>query len=216
MRADAVSSVRQARESEDGGKSKGVVEVSWILQIVLSMVVLQAADTPIAPEQPVRVGGKIKEPRLLKSVAPSYPDDAMRAGLEGKVGLDCTIDVKGEVSEIRVVEGVQPLSDAAVTAVKQWRYAPLLLNGKPVPMTLTVTMNFKDSQPYLAGLLKSLKSKNEFIRESAARWLGRGNPNLRPKDIDRITQELQRLKENDESDRVRTAAAQALLQLKGQ
>lgn len=192
--------------------------MSWTLQVVLAMVVLQAADTPIAPEQPVRVGGQIKEPRKLKHVPPTYPDDAKRAGLEGKVVLDCTIDVEGRVTEARVLEGAPPLSDAVMKAVKQWRYTPTLLNGKAVPVIMKVTTEYKNSGPYLGGLLVSLKSKNEFIRESAVTLLGRppSDRKLQGRDLEHLTRELQRLKEHDESDRVRTAAAQALLQLEGQ
>ena len=179
------------------------------------MVVLQAADTPSAPEPPVRVGGQIREPRKLKNVPPIYPADAKLAGLEGKVVLECTIDVQGAVAGTRVVEGVPPLSDAAMKAVNQWRYTPVLLNGKAVPVIMTVTLTWKDSQPFLSGLLESLKSKNEFLRESAVTWLGRAPSSLRGKEREHVTRELQRLKEHDESERVRTAAAQALL-LEGQ
>jgi hypothetical protein len=117
-----------------------------------------------------------------------------------------------------VLEGVPPLTDAVMKAVKQWRYSPVLLNGKPVPVIMTVTTQYKDSGPYLGGLLDSLKSKNEFIRESAATLLGRrpSDRKLQGKDLEEVTRELQRLREHDESERVRTAAAQALVQLGGQ
>jgi TonB family protein len=159
----------------------------------------------------------IKEPKNVKNVAPKYPADAMLAGLTGKVVMECNIDAKGAVTEARVLDGPPPLTDAAITAVKQWRYAPVMVDGKAVPAIVPITITFAGPHPSISGLLESLKSKNEFIREFAVKWLGtqRGNPELHPKDVDKLTRNLQLLKEHDESERVRTAAAQALVQLKG-
>jgi TonB family protein len=182
------------------------------------MVFVQAAESPSAPTPAVRVGGAIKEPQKVKSVPPDYPDDASRAGLAGQVVVECVVDLKGAITDARVLKGVPPLSDAALNAVKQWRYTTTLLDGKPVPVVMTVTVNFNNPKPNLAGLLESLKSKNEFIRESAVTWLGRqrGNPNLDKNDVGRITRELKRLKEHDDSDRVRAAVDQALQLLEAQ
>lgn len=97
---------------------------------------------PEPPAGPVRVGGQIKEPRKLKNVAPAYPDIAKQARVQGVVVLEATIDPSGRVNNVRVLRGIPLLNDAAVTAVKQWVYSPTLLNGTPVPVIMTVTVNF--------------------------------------------------------------------------
>jgi len=96
-----------------------------------------------APLQPLRVGGSIQEPRKLRNVSPVYPPDAIQARVQGVVVLECTIDPAGKVAAVRRLRGVPLLTDAAVAAVKQWEYTPTVLNGVPVPVVMTVTVNFK-------------------------------------------------------------------------
>jgi protein TonB len=98
---------------------------------------------PPPPQQAVRVGGQIKEPKKLKSVNPEYPAIAKQARVQGVVILECTISPQGKVTEVKVLRGIPLLDEAAVTAVKQWVYTPTLLNGVPVPVIMTVTVNFK-------------------------------------------------------------------------
>jgi TonB family protein len=96
-----------------------------------------------APLQPRRVGGTIQEPRKLRNVNPIYPPDALQARIQGVVVLECTIDPAGKVVAVRMLQGVPLLTEAAVDAVKQWEYTPTVLNGVPVPVVMTVTVNFK-------------------------------------------------------------------------
>jgi protein TonB len=98
---------------------------------------------PPPPQQAVRVGGQIKEPKKLKTVAPVYPDIAKQARVQGVVILECTISPQGKVTDVKVLRGIPLLDQAAVEAVKQWVYTPTLLNGVPVPVIMTVTVNFK-------------------------------------------------------------------------
>jgi protein TonB len=91
----------------------------------------------------VRVGGTIREPRKLKQVNPMYPEIAKQARVQGVVILECTISPQGNVSSVRVLRGIPLLDAAAVDAVRQWVYSPTLLNGVPVPVIMTVTVNFK-------------------------------------------------------------------------
>jgi len=100
-------------------------------------------DAPPPPVQAVRVGGQIKEPKKLKNVAPVYPDIAKQARVQGVVILECTISPQGKVTDVKVLRGIPLLDSAAVDAVKQWVYTPTLLNGVPVPVIMTVTVNFK-------------------------------------------------------------------------
>jgi TonB family protein len=92
--------------------------------------------------QAVRIGGEIKEPKKVKHVPPLYPDAAKQAGAQGSVILEATIGPEGNVTAVRVVQGIPLLDQAAIDAVKQWVYTPTLLNGRPVPVIMTVTLNF--------------------------------------------------------------------------
>ena len=91
---------------------------------------------------PVRPGGDIKPPVRTVYVAPVYSDLARIAGISAVVVLECTIDPSGRVVDVRVMNGHPLLNDAAVTAVRQWRYTPTRLNGVPVPVLMTVTVRF--------------------------------------------------------------------------
>jgi protein TonB len=110
---------------------------------VVGGVVGGLPDAPPPPVQAVRVGGQIKEPKKLKHVNPAYPDIAKQARVQGVVILECTISPQGKVTDVKVLRGIPLLDQAAIDAVKQWVYTPTLLNGVPVPVIMTVTVNFK-------------------------------------------------------------------------
>lgn len=103
----------------------------------------EATPPPASTITPVRVGGRIREPHKVKNVPPLYPDIAKQARVQGIVILECTIDARGSVAEVRVLRGIPLLTEAAIDAVRQWRYEPTLLNGVPVPVIMTVTVNFR-------------------------------------------------------------------------
>ena len=109
---------------------------------VVGGVVGGLPDAP-PPPQAVRVGGQIKEPKKLKNVNPAYPDIAKQARVQGVVILECTISPQGKVTDVKVLRGIPLLDAAAVEAVKQWVYSPTLLIGVPVPVIMTVTVNFR-------------------------------------------------------------------------
>jgi protein TonB len=75
-------------------------------------------------------------------VEPIYPDIAVMAHATGVVILEATIDEQGKVTTVVVLRSRKLLDQAAIDAVKQWRYTPLLLNGAPRAFVLTVTLNF--------------------------------------------------------------------------
>ena len=91
----------------------------------------------------VRVGGKIKPPTKIKDVAPVYPAAAKTARVAGVVIIEATIGANGKVIDTKVLRSVPMLDQAALDAVRQWEYTPTLLNGKAVPVVMTVTINFK-------------------------------------------------------------------------
>ncbi|MBN1566340.1 MAG: M56 family metallopeptidase [Acidobacteria bacterium] len=91
-----------------------------------------------------RVNGDVQESKLINRVTPIYPEEAKRESLEGTVRLEVTINEEGFVSGIIAAPGTyEILEDAAIAAVKQWRYSPTLLNGEPVPVAAGVTVVFK-------------------------------------------------------------------------
>lgn len=91
---------------------------------------------------PIRVGGNIKVPTKLKDVKPLYPPAAQDAGIQGVVIIEATIDTNGRVSDARVLRSIAQLDDAALDAVRQWEFTTTQLNGVPVPVIMTVTVNF--------------------------------------------------------------------------
>lgn len=91
----------------------------------------------------VRVGGKIKAPKKIKDVAPVYPAAAKSAGVQGAVIVEATIGADGKVQDARILRSVPQLNQAALDAVQQWEFTPTRLNGVPVPVVMTVTVNFK-------------------------------------------------------------------------
>lgn len=93
-------------------------------------------------EQPVRVGGNIRPPAKVRDVRPVYPADARLAGIQGVVILEATIASDGHVAQACVLRSVPGLNEAAIEAVNQWAFTPTLLNGMPVPLVMTVTVNF--------------------------------------------------------------------------
>lgn len=111
---------------------------------VLGGIETGAPPPPPKPvsQGPVRVGGAIKAPELTHRVNPVYPPAAQSAQVEGSVMLEATVDGNGRVQSVRVARSHALLEAAAIAAVKQWRYEPLLLNGQPTPFILTVTINF--------------------------------------------------------------------------
>ena len=104
------------------------------------------APPPPTVVKPIPVGGRIRPPARIASVTPSYPMLAQNARVEGDVTLEAIIGVDGTIQNLRIVHGVQLLNDAALDAVRHWRYTPTLLNGVPVPVVMTVTVSFRLSK----------------------------------------------------------------------
>lgn len=101
---------------------------------------------PPEPPKPVKVGGLIREPKKLVHVAPIYPEIARLSRLEGKVTVEAILDATGKVESVRVLNSTPLFEEAAVRAVRQWRYSPTTLNGVPVPVLMTITVVFSLSR----------------------------------------------------------------------
>ncbi len=87
--------------------------------------------------------GEVKAPKLVRRVEPGYPEMARLARVQGPVILEATTDVYGHVTSVRVLRSIPLLDEAAVAAVRQWVYEPLMINGRPRPVTFTVTVRFE-------------------------------------------------------------------------
>jgi len=109
-----------------------------------SLPVLAKAPAPM-PRR-MRVPARIAEANLVYDVAPKYPPEAGRERIEGTVVLMAVIGKDGTVQDVRVQSGLSVLAQAAIEAVKQWRYRPYLLNGEPVEVDSQITINFNLSR----------------------------------------------------------------------
>ena len=94
---------------------------------------------------PVRagIGGKIKYPEKIRDVRPIYPQIAILNRVEGRVTIEAIIGVDGRVKDARIVHSKALLDRAALDAVNQWVFSPTTLNGAPVPVIITITVDFK-------------------------------------------------------------------------
>ncbi|MEO8593806.1 MAG: TonB family protein [Candidatus Solibacter sp.] len=101
-----------------------------------------AATTPVANGAAPRTGGQIQQAVLVFRKDAEYPKIAKQTGAKGVVVLSATIGTDGNIKKVKVISGHPMLSNAAVEAVKQWRYRPTLLNGTPVEAETQVSVNF--------------------------------------------------------------------------
>ncbi len=109
----------------------------------LSSGLVANSRQPVAPPAPLPVGGDVRAARLISSVPPQYPAMARSQRVGGDVKIDALVDVNGQVAGTKVVSGPVLLQQPAMDAVRRWKYEPAQLNGKAVPMHLTVTVQFK-------------------------------------------------------------------------
>lgn len=91
----------------------------------------------------VRAIGDIKPPRLIKKVEPIYPEEAKKAGVEGIVILEAETDEQGNIVRTKVLRSIPLLDQAAIDAVRQWKYEPAIIEGKPTGIVFTVTVSFQ-------------------------------------------------------------------------
>jgi protein TonB len=123
-----------------GGVEGGIP--GGVLGGLLGGTVVELPPPPPPPAKPVRIGGNITAPNLVHRVEPVYPGVAVSAKVSGTVILESTVDEAGMVTDVRVLRSIQLLDQAAIKAVKQWRYEPLVLNGIRAPFILVVTLTF--------------------------------------------------------------------------
>jgi protein TonB len=123
------------------GGVEGGVEGGVLGGVVGGIVGVMPPEPPPAPRV-VRVGGHIKAPQLVKRVDPAYPELGKQARLSALIILEAAVEGTGRVRDVTVLRGASIFDEAAMDAVRQWIYKPLLLNGVPTPFVVTVTVKF--------------------------------------------------------------------------
>jgi protein TonB len=102
-----------------------------------------APQPPVGPARgPVHMGGGVMEAMLVNRVEPIYPTAAKNMHVSGSVVISALIASNGSIQSLKVVSGSPLLASAALTAVREWRYKPTLLNGTPVQVETLITVNF--------------------------------------------------------------------------
>lgn len=105
--------------------------------------IVSTPGPPPAPNAPVRVGGNIATPRRTVDATPVMPEVARQAGVTGVVILEISIGTDGSVRDVKVLRSIPLLDQAAIDTARQWRYEPTLLNGAPVAVIMTATVNVR-------------------------------------------------------------------------
>jgi periplasmic protein TonB len=133
-----------------GGVPGGIPggQLGGVIGGIISSTSSLAAVPKLAPKsvmqlQRVRVSQGVVKGLLTRRIDPAYPTVARVARIHGEVVLTAIIDKDGNVENLQVVSGHPLLAPAAIDAVKQWRYKPYLLNGQPVEVETTITVNFE-------------------------------------------------------------------------
>jgi protein TonB len=97
---------------------------------------------PAAAPNRIKVGGDVQSASLVKQVTPEYPGIAKSAHVAGTVTLHAIISKDGSIERLEYVSGPPLLMASAMSAVKEWRYRPTMLNGQPVEVDTTVQVVF--------------------------------------------------------------------------
>jgi periplasmic protein TonB len=148
LKSHPVSSKRTVGGQDDAAPSLGATAEPPSSTTGALPGVIGSSDvaSPPAPEikleGPVKIGGEVKEPRLLTSALPVYPAFARDAHVEGDVVIRTTIDKNGNVNHMEVVSGPTMLRQAALDALGRWKYVPSKLDGQAVSVQMLVTIRF--------------------------------------------------------------------------
>ena len=125
---------------DPGTPTSGIPEGLGLLPIDRPTVPV-IADPP-RQTGPVRLADLPVSPRKIVDARPLYPDIARSARVEGTVIMEAVLGTNGRVTQLRVLQSVPLLDQAATDAVRQWRYTPSLYGGRPVSVLMTITVRF--------------------------------------------------------------------------
>jgi TonB family protein len=143
-------------QEQTSGLRRFAVICALFLALLLSPWLSQSAQAPDSPktEQPpapeaskpkvprIKIGGNVAKSQLKHKVQPRYPQEARDNRIEGTVRLHAVLSAAGKVMQVDVVSGDPVLAKAALEAVRQWEYKPVLLNGEPVEVDTTIDVVF--------------------------------------------------------------------------
>jgi TonB family protein len=112
--------------------------------VILSTLVVILPATALAQDPQIyKPGGDVTAPKLVRDVKPTYPPDAMQAGVTGAVKLECVVQPDGTVADIKVVQPLHPsIDEEAMKVLKQWSFTPGMKDGSPVPVRVDIEMTF--------------------------------------------------------------------------
>ncbi|MBI3695035.1 MAG: TonB family protein [Acidobacteria bacterium] len=137
---------RQVVDAGEATRVFPVLQLGAVRETVDVTVDLQQ-PAPAGPRR-VRVGGNVQAARLLAAAKPQYPESARARGAQGTILLQAVMLTDGSLDGLRVLSAPDAeLAEAAMDAVKQWRYRPTLLNGQPVEVVTTIAINYQPARP---------------------------------------------------------------------
>ena len=134
--------------SQDEPPATNAVRIPESLKMPVQTATMRSVAARITPSllaalEPVALSEDLSRGLLLQKVLPSYPEQAIRARLQGPVVLQAWIGRDGTIQDLKLIQGSFVLGQAAYRAVKQWRYQPYLVNGRAVEAQTFVTVDFK-------------------------------------------------------------------------
>jgi protein TonB len=138
----AAPKIGRGKAAAAPGESEPSIDMNQVASLPAPVSALGSSHKA-GPAAPAPVGGDVKPAKLLKSVPPVYPDMARNQRIAGNVQIDALIGTDGNVSTMKVLSGPPLLHQAAMNAVKQWKFQPAELNGNPTTMHLTVMVQFR-------------------------------------------------------------------------
>jgi TonB family protein len=121
-------------------------EPTVIDEVAVPVITSVAVEFKLTAPPPVRVGGD-QDAGADQTRESSYPPEAQAKGVQGVVIMEATVGADGKVTDVRVLRSIPLLDQAAMEAVRQWEYAPTVVNGVAVPVVMTVTVNFTLTPP---------------------------------------------------------------------
>lgn len=139
-------------ESETRSIPHRLAIVIGVAAVVMTTVFVSGAEPAASAASPSTEAsekkGDLTPPKLVTRVDPDYPESARANRVEGMIVVDALIDDKGNVTGVSVAKGVEgddgkALAEAAMAAVKQWKFEPAKMDGKPVATKFAVTINFR-------------------------------------------------------------------------
>lgn len=135
----------EMKETNQSKKQWALPGLRHLAVVGLTMLVSCGVAMAQEGEKRVRIGGDLQQAKLVRDVRPIYPVLARRGRIEGVVRIQAIIGKDGSVDKVEPISGHPVLQQAAMDAVRQWRYKPTTLNGEAVEVVTTIDVVFKMS-----------------------------------------------------------------------